>query len=779
MNSIMGLTKFMGPIGIAITAIGGLLAAFGAVGARRKNTYDALGKGGLLGTGVIPRDAYNKLQKQLDNENFDPTEGMFEKSVMGLNYEKNLATVKAMVEGGIGVSALGDKNAFEELNNGRATNMMGGVMRNANYFGHTLGMSQEDSVALTNKAIGDFNMSFGETEDLFININRGVTAAGISTTKYLEIIDNISGQFSRFNKTMGDTVLVIQAMGRSGKYTSAYIAEMVDSLMGKEKSDEQRALGYSIMTQGNRKGMLKGRETAVSEKGKELDDALGETATGKLPSEMTPNELSDYIDKYHKNTKVGLVASQYNELRLKADATKGAVRLGGNAGAVALAAIDANMGDDRQSRTAVHMALLDTTIKNSGVPGSKNMDTMSLLDPKKSSQLMQSMGMAKIAHLMNIDPKTLGAVLPDALRQAAGSFRDSKIKEYIAGDKSETTDEVKLYNATAHVNKKYGSNSAEVLKNQEFLEQRRQGAFDFKMAGVITENQRTAEEEKARENYKVILDPLTFIKNTLKAMLDKIIEVLTVVVDWFNKTFFKSATNSATEAVGEMTSRDWKVGGDHTEFLDRIKKDKSLTSKQADTLREFLKIFDDKNPSLSPEAQKVLERYNAIGIVETEADSLDDAIKAQREITKELNRGKKLKREHLDEKGNMVPDTPTTPSATEAKRDKEVKKVVGEGVKALTLDVAQWRSQHPMGKDDLPMTPVYDKDLRSRAAAQEWIASKQKEIEALPEADRPGARKEAVQYIKYTWNYDVDMSNKHAGRPADPKNSNEKTKRGK
>ena len=684
MSSIMGLTKFMGPIGVAITAIGGLLAAFGAVGARRKDTYDALGKGGLLGTGVTPRDAYNKIQKQLNHSSIDPTEGGFEKSVMGLNYDKNMATVKAMVEGGIGLSALGNKNAFEELGNGRSTNMMGGIMRNANLFGHNLGMSQEDSVALTSKAIGDFNLSFGETEDLFININRGVTAAGVSTTKYLGIIDDISGQFSRFNKTMGDTVLIIQAMGRSGKYTADYIAEMVNSLMGKEKSDEQRALGYSLMTQGNRKGILKGRETAVSEKGKELDDLLGTDATGRLPSEMSPNELSDFIDKNHKNTKVGQVATQYNQLRLRADSTRGAVALGGNKGAMALAAIDANMGDDRQSRAAVHMSLLDTTIKNSGVPGSKNMDAMSLLDPKKSAQLMQSMGMAKLAQLMGIDPKTLGAALPDALRQAAGSFRDNKIAEYMAGDTSDTTEEKKRENATKKVNEKYGATAEDTLKNKEFQEQRKSGAWDFKMAGLITDKQRTAEEEKARENYKVILDPLNFIKNTLKVMLDKIIEMLTVVVDWFNKTFFESDTETSRKNMSEMKQQDWSVEG-ITKLVDQINKS-NADPKEKEIWKSFLAGF--KEDKMSTEAKEALQKKQLGKTVDW--NELAHADFAQKKLVQTLK-----------EKGLKSKSTTTGLELTEEERQREAKErekskekpeetVVGAGSSAIKLNTRAW-----------------------------------------------------------------------------------------
>jgi len=102
------MTKFMGPIGAAITAIGALVAMFGMVGKRRQETFDAVGKGGLLGVGVDPRTAYNRLSSQLSNPdaNLSSTMG-FKSGVMGLNYEKNLETIKSLVSNGVGLGTLG------------------------------------------------------------------------------------------------------------------------------------------------------------------------------------------------------------------------------------------------------------------------------------------------------------------------------------------------------------------------------------------------------------------------------------------------------------------------------------------------------------------------------------------------------------------------------------------------------------------------------------------------------------------------------------------------
>jgi len=559
MSSMMGITKFLGPIGMAITAIGGLLAAFGAVGDRRKGTYEALGKGGLLGTGVVPREAYNKLQEQLSARGAGPGglvpgKDWFESSVMGLNYEKNMATVKALVENGIGVSAIGNKNAFAELKGGRATTMMGGIMRNANYFGHNLGMAPEESVALTVKAIGEFNMSFGETEDLFININRGVTAAGVSTTKYLGIIDNIAGQFSRFNKTMSETVIIITAMGRSGKYTADYIQEMVGSLIGGDKTDEQRAFGYSQMSEEDRRGLARGYREQANEAGRQLTKATGVDLTT-----LSPRERHAFMDKYHKDEKLGQFVSQYEQAQLAAGTWETAVGKEGNAGALAMAGAAQNLGKTPRSEMAANISLINTLMKNR--EGGEGGDLMDVLNPEKMQGILADYGFGKKAKEMGVKPETLATTLKDALLQAEGAFEDTKkeamMKEELKGKKG-TPEEIAA--AKVKVEEKFAARTpAQKQKDsEEFAAAMRQGNFG-KLAGVVTDAQRKEEEQKAEQNFKVILNPLEFIKNTLKAMLDKIIEMLTVVVDWFNKTWFGSKEEEGKEAMAEVEKKGFNV----------------------------------------------------------------------------------------------------------------------------------------------------------------------------------------------------------------------------
>ena len=545
MSSIMGLTKFMGPLGAAITAIGALLAAFGAVAKRRKDTYEAVGKGGLLAGAVEPKDAYNQLQGQL-SRNGRLGSASFESSVMGLNYEKNLSTVKAMVENGIGVGALGKENAFTALTGGKANTMMGGIMRNANYFGHNLGMNPDESVALTVKAITEFNMGFGETEDLFIQINRAVGAAGVSTTKYLGLIDQISGQFGRFNKSMGTTLTLIEAVGKSGKYAADYIGEMAQALLGKDKTEEQSLRAYSQMSQGTRQGIATGFQGVATSTGRELAQAM----VGPAPSDPNQKaswdakvsakekelwsksraEISDMASAHPdaKGKGLGLLASRFSSERVAASAMQTQASRGGDQGAMGMWAVESNMGKNPITSIAKNMAVVNDIIKNAKGGGIGD-----LLDTKKSAALQGSLLYGKLGETLGGDTKSMVNALPDALIEVAASWAK---KEGLAGG------------------------GAAASTNPKFLAELEKGNLTGMLAIEVDKKLREDEEKKARENFKSITDPMAIISNTLKDVLDNLMKLLTSFVDWVNSTLFKD--DKKIREAGDKLGAAWGQTGE-------------------------------------------------------------------------------------------------------------------------------------------------------------------------------------------------------------------------
>lgn len=503
--SIMSMMSKMSPM---LQVFGALMEAIGSVAKQRKETFGALGKGGLIAGGdVNVRGVYRGMQNVLSPKETEI--GGFEASIMGMNYEKNLEVMKALVENGIGVGGMHQgKGALEAVSQkGPATTAMSGIMRNAYVFGQNLGMSPQESVALTVKAVGEFNQSFKETEDLFIRIDEGVAAAGISTTKYLGIVDQITGQFSRFNKTLSESVAMITAMGKSSKYTAEYMAEMLKSVMGGTTSLEQKAYAYESIDKGALETKVNAQKTRVGGYGEKLSGLIGVT-----PEKLDTMEEADIADAVNKAIKSkGIDAGTAKEYGAAQNLyTTGKTRLLAQQQALAsgdmvgLAGIEEFGGSDQQGKIAVNMALMNRAISNR-VPGG-NIGTFSNM--KERAKLMADTSFAMELKATGVeDVEGMYQALPAATHQLAGVWGAKNMP---------------------------GAKTKDVEASEEFQRWLASGAGMQGLIDKIEEGQRQAAKEKAKENWKAITDPMEIIQNILKSVMDQLVKILEVIINWFS-----------------------------------------------------------------------------------------------------------------------------------------------------------------------------------------------------------------------------------------------------
>jgi hypothetical protein len=639
----MDVMSMMGKMSPMITVFSTLLEAVGSVAKRKNDIYQGLGKGWLLAGNTDVRGVYSGMIDKLTPEK--PLS--FSTSVMGMNFDKNLEIMKSLVENGIGIRGMGTgQSAQGALEGGQATTAMGGIMRNSYIFGSNLGMSNQESVALTAKAITEFNQSFQQTEDLFININKGVSATGLTTTKYLGLIDQITGQFSRFNKTLADTVAVITAMGKSGKYTAEYMSEMMKAVSGGEKSFEQRAFAYDTMSKDDRKGLLDNYRRQSQASGDALAGQLGIKSSDL--EKMSDADINELVNKKIEGMsdldkkQYGSLQSQYLNNRSNLSARERAFKSGD---VVAMAGVDMSVGATREGETAQQMALLNVLVKNMG-----GKDISDFSDREKRAKIISNPGFSLMAQQLGIsDVKGLTGALPAAQMQLAKEFQNTK-----PGMKGKSLDQV--------------------MQSPEFQKFLSSGAGANKMAEVITKEMRDAEEKKSADNYKSITDPLSIIKNTLKALLDNIIKMLSVVVDIFTFSIFKSDAESNKKGI-EIADAYGHTGTQGERDFYRSQADEAFKKVDSDKSIEDAGMRD----ALKSRITQARDEYEMLSKAKEEKTLTEDMGKRLAVLGSQMNRFQSGTA--MD--GLTVFDT--NAKFTQADIDKHKKALNGGPVKATTL----------------------------------------------------------------------------------------------
>jgi len=238
---------------IAIAAVaGGAALMAGKLGADMNiKLQEQLGKGGLAG-GRNPLQSFQEMRSGLTPRN--------DESVLyRMNYEKNTEIMKAMVEHGLGGFNMKGFNADETLTN-KKMDLKSGIMRNAYVLGGNLGLNHVEAAKLSLKSVFEFNQSMKSTEDFFVKINLATQAAGISTTHYLGLIDDITGLFSKLNKSLQETTNMLTALGNSGKFTAKDLTDMVDALRGEKKSFAVNAFAWGQSSKEQREAFKQGEE---------------------------------------------------------------------------------------------------------------------------------------------------------------------------------------------------------------------------------------------------------------------------------------------------------------------------------------------------------------------------------------------------------------------------------------------------------------------------------------------------------------------------------------
>lgn len=285
--------------------------------------HEQLGKGGLYGGDARPDDVFGSVKDNLRLHSLWGT------NMLGVGYDKNLELAKAMTEGGFGTSNLANHDVKQD-SKGMLDNSFGTMQRNAYVYGKMAGLSPNETMTQTIKLISQYKQSLGSTEDFFVQITKDTHAAGISTNKYIELIDEVNSHYDRSNKLLMTTVTIMRMLGSTGTQSAEDMKESLETLTnhGKQMALPQAAYLYTTALQTEH-----GRSQIVSAAEAGQDDAIETAARGMLgpnPSERELADKKDYLKKGVENSTDGgvkfitdLDTANSNAFRDKTDRSKG------------------------------------------------------------------------------------------------------------------------------------------------------------------------------------------------------------------------------------------------------------------------------------------------------------------------------------------------------------------------------------------------------------------------------------------------------------------------
>jgi len=297
-----GLMEFAPEIMILIEAISLLAELFGSYTKQNKEMEKSLGKGGMFTQpGVGAGSAFMNTRNALLPGGGDMgSGGMFLGAGLGINWERNLAIAGQLADqGGMGIvpsmtqganTANMGPGAMGEFGKGA----FGEIQRVVMGAGRVGGLTDQEGVGEVIKLLGQYRETIASSEDFMNQLNKDTAAAGISTTKYLKIIDEVSSHFDRMGKSLEQVTGVMREMSRYGAVSSDSLKDMMEFLEGgMQKTNmgnvQTAAFTHSVMDKDTLKSL---RETEQQSLANYVD-----AFNAEKPAGMAGLDISSAINK--------------------------------------------------------------------------------------------------------------------------------------------------------------------------------------------------------------------------------------------------------------------------------------------------------------------------------------------------------------------------------------------------------------------------------------------------------------------------------------------------
>ena len=226
--------QFALPLSIA-EAVKDLIVSLIDKNAEMNKQAETLSGGGLLAGAGLPGGASAADTFLAARSNLMPSYGV---SALGLNYDRNIKMAQAVIESGYGIEEIGQGGVFGAKKEGDfAPGTFGEIQKMAATTGRVSGMGDAASIQMSMKLLTQYKESMAGTEDFMINLNKDFRMAGLSVAKYVSILEEVTGQFDRMNKSIDQTSGVLRALSRTGRQTAEDLQEEMKNIIGDPKRD--------------------------------------------------------------------------------------------------------------------------------------------------------------------------------------------------------------------------------------------------------------------------------------------------------------------------------------------------------------------------------------------------------------------------------------------------------------------------------------------------------------------------------------------------------------
>lgn len=190
-----------------------------------------LGTAGVLGTGGYGngRSVFENLSNVQGN--LMPSFGGGFYSNLGITYKRNMEIATAMQQAGVGLGELQrPSSVFKTSPYGPGG--YGAIQQTAYTTARMAGFDTAAGTAMAIKLVQTYTQSLDSTHDFFITLNKDAKAAGMTTTKYVGIIDDVTSGLDRMNKSFATAVTTLHVLGQSGTQTAEDMKDLMSAMTG-------------------------------------------------------------------------------------------------------------------------------------------------------------------------------------------------------------------------------------------------------------------------------------------------------------------------------------------------------------------------------------------------------------------------------------------------------------------------------------------------------------------------------------------------------------------
>lgn len=318
-GSLGGVFKVLGsgPMTAVFTVAKAAIDLHDKVAEQNKQMSDALAGAGMFGGGGT--DAFKDIRsvrRSLLSTNLTGNHMLY-----GQGFDENLKLYQTLGENGlsVGKSLRNGLDLNAALDGGRGFH--GAVMQNAVIYGHMAGMDQAASVKQTLKLIDKFGQVTDATKGFFVDLVEFSDMSGISASRIVEMVDNITDQFTDLQRSLLGTTDALHKVGGASLFMGKRVEETVKGLTKPtEQTTAQRFYGVqTLVASGANQRIADSMDSEIEGERRQLNEMLQKygVAVGRDSRAAIEEAISRNTDQNERQADMEAFKQGWDKQQLK------------------------------------------------------------------------------------------------------------------------------------------------------------------------------------------------------------------------------------------------------------------------------------------------------------------------------------------------------------------------------------------------------------------------------------------------------------------------------